>query len=418
MHPEPNGHGSRHLPEPAIGPETGIAARLSESLRLTNGFKDRAVDLLPRLSLCFLAEDRASAQRLAVAYPHLYFLMPDGVCYHGHTVTGGKKSGAGPLAMKREARELAARAARSARTALDRAGGAPGRLEPGDRRRWKPSWSGCARCSRRARRTAWRWITKCASWATIWRAPIRGFRWRAWNWSGCAAMPKNPPSSASGIAPPSRRKSDCAPSAKQALEAERQELEKLEGQAAAIGEEHAATRAELAGLEERHRGERAGHGAGSNSSSARPSARRNAIAPEIERLGEQRVAPAGQQYRAGSDGRATGRRDHRPGSRASTRWRSQDAAMREALRAGEEELKTLRAGVRRVPREAFADRSRAGAQAGRAEVSWTRPAARNSNCPVEELAAADDPVPDAEAIARSRAGLPTKCATASNRSAR
>ena len=62
---------------------------------------------MPRVSLCFLAEDRAAAQRLAVSYPHLYFLLPDGVCYHGHTVTGGKKSGAGPLAMKREARELA-----------------------------------------------------------------------------------------------------------------------------------------------------------------------------------------------------------------------------------------------------------------------------------------------------------------------
>ena len=56
--------------------------------------------------MCFLAEDRAAAQRLAVSYPHLYFLLPDGVCYHGQTVTGGKKSGAGPLAMKREAREL------------------------------------------------------------------------------------------------------------------------------------------------------------------------------------------------------------------------------------------------------------------------------------------------------------------------
>jgi len=102
VHPEPNGNSKYHLPEPAIGPETGIAARLSDSLRLTNGFKDRATDLLPRLSLCFLAEDRASAQRLSVSYPHLYFLMPDGICYHGHTVTGGKKSGAGPLAMKRE----------------------------------------------------------------------------------------------------------------------------------------------------------------------------------------------------------------------------------------------------------------------------------------------------------------------------
>ncbi|HJT88156.1 MAG TPA: AAA family ATPase, partial [Bryobacteraceae bacterium] len=106
VHPEPNGNGHRNLPEPPIGPATGIAARLSDSLRLTNGFRDRAVDLLPRVSLCFLAEDRAAAQRLAVAYPHLYFLLPDGVCYHGHTVTGGKKTGAGPLAMKRQAREL------------------------------------------------------------------------------------------------------------------------------------------------------------------------------------------------------------------------------------------------------------------------------------------------------------------------
>src|SRR5262249_52522543 len=75
IHPE-GGAGNRFsLPEPAIGPETGISARLSESLRLTNGFKDRAIDLMPRVSLCFLAEDRASAQRLATSYPHLFFLL-------------------------------------------------------------------------------------------------------------------------------------------------------------------------------------------------------------------------------------------------------------------------------------------------------------------------------------------------------
>ncbi|MCX6629984.1 MAG: AAA family ATPase, partial [Candidatus Solibacter sp.] len=107
VHPEPNGHARGRLPEPAIGPETGISARLSDALRLTNGFKDRAIDLMPRVSMCFLAEDRTAAQRLAVSYPHLYFRLTDGACYHGHTVTGGKKSGAGPLAMKREARELA-----------------------------------------------------------------------------------------------------------------------------------------------------------------------------------------------------------------------------------------------------------------------------------------------------------------------
>ena len=35
-----------------------------------------------------------------------FFLLPDGVSYHGHAVSGGKKTGSGPLALKRELREL------------------------------------------------------------------------------------------------------------------------------------------------------------------------------------------------------------------------------------------------------------------------------------------------------------------------
>src|SRR6185437_7236050 len=62
--------------------------------------------LLPRLTRCFLAEDHAAAQKLAVEHPDSYFLLSDGVSYHGHTVTGGRKTGGGPLALKRELREL------------------------------------------------------------------------------------------------------------------------------------------------------------------------------------------------------------------------------------------------------------------------------------------------------------------------
>ena len=51
------------------------------------------------------------AQRLAVEYPDLYFLLPSGQCCHGYTVSGGKKSTAGPLALKRELRELTPRLA-------------------------------------------------------------------------------------------------------------------------------------------------------------------------------------------------------------------------------------------------------------------------------------------------------------------
>jgi chromosome segregation protein len=113
VHPESNGGPGQEnapLPEPAIGPETGIVARLSDGLRLVNGLKDRAQDLLPRLATCFLAEDRAAAQRLSAQYPHLYFLLPDGVCYHGHALSGGKKKGSGPLGLKRELREVTAAA--------------------------------------------------------------------------------------------------------------------------------------------------------------------------------------------------------------------------------------------------------------------------------------------------------------------
>ena len=171
VHPEPGIANHGHLPEPAIGPETGLVARLSDSLRLTNGFKDRAIDLLPRLSLCFLAEDRASAQRLAVSYPHLYFLLPDGVCYHGHTLTGGNKTGAGPLAMKREANWPAScKGGRRSWMNAWRGRTACSRRSSG----WKRNWSGCARCNSRGRRIVSPSITRCASSARICRARIPG----------------------------------------------------------------------------------------------------------------------------------------------------------------------------------------------------------------------------------------------------
>lgn len=92
--------------EPPIGPETGIIGRLSNYLKMTNGLTTAPAELLPRLSRCYLVQDRAAAQRLAGQYPDIFFLLPDGVCYHGHAVSGGRKTGNGPLGLKRELREL------------------------------------------------------------------------------------------------------------------------------------------------------------------------------------------------------------------------------------------------------------------------------------------------------------------------
>jgi chromosome segregation protein len=91
---------------PALGPETGVAGRLADKIRLTNGLSASASTVLPRLRSCYLVEDEETARRLALQYPDFHFLLPNGVCYRGYTISGGKKSAAGPLALKRELREL------------------------------------------------------------------------------------------------------------------------------------------------------------------------------------------------------------------------------------------------------------------------------------------------------------------------
>jgi len=102
------GQGSS-LSAPDFSSETGVAGKLRDAVRLTNGFSAGPQGFLPRLSRCYLASDRTEAARLARAHPDCYFLLPDGASYYGDTVTVGRKSASGPLAMKRELRELTGR---------------------------------------------------------------------------------------------------------------------------------------------------------------------------------------------------------------------------------------------------------------------------------------------------------------------
>ena len=389
---------TRDLPEPAIGPETGIAARLSDSLRLTNGFKDRAIDLLPRVSLCFLAEDRdggaaavgglsapllPAARRRLLSRPHRHRRQEVGRRSAGDEARGARADGEAAGAAERAGRDVWRGWTASAR----RSSGS------------KPNWSGCARCSSRAKRTASRSITTCASWATTCRAPIRGSRWRAWNWSACAATPRNRPSSGSATAR--------AVEEKERLRAEREEA--LEARAAGAG--------------------KAGRPGGDH--------RRRACG-DARRTRRPRRAPPRRAQRDGAAGAAVPR-DHRTAAtrsrRRSSGWASsalalladnieldqkaavlaeqitalearvnematQDAGMREALRAGEEELKALRAAVQ----EWHEKRSQIEVELVRkqAELKFLDETSRKElNCAVEELAAADEPIPDADAIAEA-----------------
>ena len=72
---------------------------------------------LKKLRAAYLVETVAAAERMAREHPHNYFLTPDGTCYHGRMVSGGRKSEAGPLALKRELRQHEAEAARLERLA-------------------------------------------------------------------------------------------------------------------------------------------------------------------------------------------------------------------------------------------------------------------------------------------------------------
>jgi chromosome segregation protein len=83
---------------------------LREYVRLANALAGSAHLLLPKLAACYLADTAESARELALAHPSCFFLSPEGECFQGTTVAGGRRAGAGPLALKRELREVTERA--------------------------------------------------------------------------------------------------------------------------------------------------------------------------------------------------------------------------------------------------------------------------------------------------------------------
>ncbi len=84
--------------------ESGLTP-LKETIKVLNGFGRSLESILPKLRDGYIVEDSSSAQRLAEQYTHAYFLTPGGECFHNTTVTGGKPSSEGPLALKRDLRE-------------------------------------------------------------------------------------------------------------------------------------------------------------------------------------------------------------------------------------------------------------------------------------------------------------------------
>lgn len=94
------------MPTAPEGAPEGSLTRLIEALRFTNGLTELPRHWLPRIANCFIAAEKNLARELSTQFPHCWFLTKDGINYHGRAVSGGKKTGAGPLALKRELREM------------------------------------------------------------------------------------------------------------------------------------------------------------------------------------------------------------------------------------------------------------------------------------------------------------------------
>jgi chromosome segregation protein len=86
--------------------EDGVISRLDKLVEFRDPLGAAAKQFLPRLKAAYLADNATAAEKLARDNPQFAFVAPDGTCYQGRMVTGGRADEAGPLGMKRELRAL------------------------------------------------------------------------------------------------------------------------------------------------------------------------------------------------------------------------------------------------------------------------------------------------------------------------
>ncbi len=89
---------------------------LKHCIRVLDGFGKSLEVILPKLGNGYIVPDPEVGRDLALQNPDAFFLSRSGECFHNVTVTGGKQRSEGPLAMKRELREVLRLAADVERT--------------------------------------------------------------------------------------------------------------------------------------------------------------------------------------------------------------------------------------------------------------------------------------------------------------
>jgi chromosome segregation protein len=325
----------------ASAPMAPVLPGLSERLRLTNGLSKDAAALLPRLARCYLAGSSQEALEHSIAHPDLYFLLADGQCYHGQTLSGGHKKASGPLALKRELREVAREfAAREldlvAQTkSYEEITGEIAQLEQDldsirqlQQTREKDTLAlghEMRKLTEENSRANSRISVARLDLERLRREQERAVEQRELNRAAVEQKEKE------------RAERELA------LEGARVELESLDGEASRVREEHSSLRAELATLEERQRS--------GSASLARleqqfrdMTARREQIGQEIERLGEHRSRLLAENIELDKSVGLFAEQAQEADA-AALELVQQETAHRHELQAADESLKTLRAEI-------------------------------------------------------------------------
>jgi chromosome segregation protein len=100
-------------PPQAFAPIPGdFITRLDRVVDFRDPLGPGTKQFLTKLQTTYVVGTAEGAELMARDNPHNYFLTPDGTCYHGRTVSGGRRSEAGPLALKRELRQHESEAVR------------------------------------------------------------------------------------------------------------------------------------------------------------------------------------------------------------------------------------------------------------------------------------------------------------------
>ena len=338
VHPEPDLEFGDGAPEPPLGPETGIVARLSDVLRMTNGLTHAPTELVPRIGRCLIAASHDAARRLAQQYPDFYFLLEDGVCYHGYAVSGGKKAKGGPLALKRELREIRAQfarcekeleeAARAVESLEERSGALAEQLEAlrGAQQQHEKevvAIEGEARkIGEEQRRAEQRFRVAAAELERLTQTREEAVRRRE------------------ELVRAVEEREAARQAEETALEKARGEAAELEAKASRIAEEHAALRVLVAERDERRRAEQAARER-LEAQRAEILKTRQAVADEMERLGVERARLLEDNIEL--DRRAAELAEQITATEQEVnRLAEEEAQLRERLAALEEELKQLR----------------------------------------------------------------------------